>query len=160
MTTKPAHTLALTRGSLYILEACMQDPGPCTTPAKTVLWARVWDKIRKLNDRTLKVSWAPKGIDAEKPYYREEGETDVTFGKRKEEIEEAFKAWKDEPITLTLNDKYRDACREALKYVTTQRDKARTKMEITLHSADLLIAFGLTEEVDEEPALEAAEATA
>ncbi len=116
--------------------------------------------LGETNDRTLKVSWAPNGMDAEKPYYREDGESDVSFGKRKEEIEEAFKNWKDEPISLTLNDKYRDACREALKYVTTQKDKARTKLENTLHSADLIIALGLAEDVEEEPALEAAEASA
>ncbi len=146
------HELNLTRAALYALEACLQDPGPCTAPNKTVLWAKVWDKVRKANNRLVTVPWAEEGVDLEKPPLRLEGETDIAWETRRRVWNDAFEVWQDTPITLTLSDKYRDACREAMKFVTTQKDKARVKLENSLHAATLLIELGLAEDSEEEAA--------
>jgi hypothetical protein len=139
------HTIKLPNGSAYILEGCLQNPGPCTTPAKIVLWAKVWDKVRKQIDRRMKVSWSADPIDFETPIFRDENETELSFKKREAEFNDAFKVWGDKEMTLTLNDKARDAVREALKYVVQHKDdeRARTRVEASLSWAKLLIAFDI-----------------
>ncbi len=150
---KTKHTLHLTRAALYLLEGVLQDPGPADTMAKTVLWAKVWEKIRKSNDRRMQLSWAPEGgLDFEKPSLKTEGESDIAFARRKAEFDDAHKAWMEQPVDLVISDKYRDVCRDALKWVYDHRGdpKARTHVDNSTHTALLLTALKLTDPIADE----------
>lgn len=152
--SKTPHTLKLSRAALYILEGCLQEIGPCTTPAKIVLWSKVYGKVRRTNSRLITTEFTPQGHDFEKPMMRNEGEADLAFQKRSNAWNEAFSAWQKEPADpLHLSDKYRDCCRDAVKYVVdnSKDEKARVKIVLNEHSASLLVALGLAEaEADDE----------
>lgn len=140
------HTLNLTRGALYMLEGCLQDPGPCEKDYdKQTLWSRVWQRIRKSNDRMAATSWAPNGLDVEKPVLRGKDETDIEFNHRAAEWSTAMKTWEDIPISIAISDKYRDACRDAVKWVVEHQADGKTKFKISISPnwSLLLIELGL-----------------
>jgi hypothetical protein len=150
------HTITVPKGSAYILEGCMQNSGPCTTPNKILLWGRIWDKVRKAVDRGIAVPWQKELLDFETPVLRGDDESELAFKRREVAFNAAFDAWKEQPCTLVFTDKYRDAIREALKYVIAHKDdeRAQTRVATSLHWGKLLIAFGLAtdSDADDEPA--------
>lgn len=144
------HILNLTRGALYILEGALQDMGPCTTPEKITRWSKVWSKVRKTNDRTIRPAYAAYGIDFEKAVIPNTDETQASFQKRIAEHNEAFEAWGCEAVCITLNDKQRDVCREALKFVSTKAKEARKPFQMSENLGVLFIAFGFgSDDTDE-----------
>ncbi len=149
MTSAPAevkarHPLTLTRAALYLLEGCLQHPGPCTTNSKVVQWAKVWDKIRGANNRFIKVPWSQTGHDLEKPIFRNDGESDADFAKRSAIWNDCFKVWEDELVTLTMNDRMRDTCRETVEWIHAHRDDPKTGTKLAgKHAAGLLIGLGI-----------------
>lgn len=149
---KTKHTLSLTRAALYILEGVLQDPGPADTMAKTQLWAKVWSKVRKANDRNLILSWSLQGVDFEKTQLRGEGESELAWEHRRAEFESAHKQWADQPVMLSISDKHRDVCRDALKWIYEHRNepKTRTRLDNSPHVALLLTALGLVDPISDD----------
>ncbi len=144
---KAKHRISLTRAALYLLEGCLQNPGPQTTYPKILQWNKVWDKIRKANNRMLTVPWEPEGQDIEKQMLRRDGETDVEFIRRDIELKAAAKRWEDEIVTLSMNDRMRDTCRETVEWIHAHRDDAKVQQKLSgPHAASLLIGFGLCKE--------------
>ncbi len=155
---KAKHSITLTRAALYLLEGCLQLPGPASGKNnKIMLYAKVWDKIRSANDRLIKVSWAPEGHDFEKPILRNDGESDADFLRRDVEWKGATKAWEDDGVTLTMNDKIRDACREVVEWVNNHHDDQKVGVKMAgKHAASLLVGLGICKpENDEEYEMEA-----
>ncbi len=141
---KARHPITLTRAALYLLEGCLQHPGPCTTNPKVVQWAKVWDKVRKANDRMIKVPWEKLGHDFEKPIFRNEGESDADFAKRSALWNERVKEWEDEVITVTMNDKMRDTCRETVEWIHAHRDDPKNGVKFAgKHASSLLVGLGV-----------------
>ncbi len=153
---KASHHITLTRAALYILEGCLQQPGPATTNPKVVLFSKVWSKIRSANNRLIKVAWKPEGHDFEKTMFRDESESDIAFEKRKAQWSEATKAWEDEIVTLTMNDKMRDACREVVEWIHSHREDQKVPIKLAgQHAACLLVGLGICKaEVDADFELE------
>lgn len=148
---KAKHRITLTRAALYILEGSLQNPGPCTTPAKIVQWAKVWNKIRSANNRTVRPSWAPQGVDFEKSPIRNEGETDLAFVQRNIEWNDLMRKWEDEQVVLTMNDKIRDVCREAVEWIHAHREDAKVAIKLSgKHAASLLVNLGICKPEDDD----------
>jgi hypothetical protein len=150
--TAPEFSISITNGAAYILEACMQDSGPCTTPNKIMLWNKVGKRIREQINRDIIVDGVVS--DFEKPVIRGENESDLSFKKREIEFNESFKKWGDTPLTLTLREKFRDPIKEAVKFVIKNKDnpRARTRVDINDHWVSLISALDLgtdTEETEE-----------
>ena len=143
------HVLPLTRGALYILEGALQDMGPCTTPEKITRWSKVWNKVRKANDRTIKPAHAADGVDFEKPVIPNTDETQASFQKRVADHNEAFEVWGQQKIEIMLTDKQRDTCREALKFVSTKAKEARKPFQMSENLGVLFIALGFGSDSDD-----------
>jgi hypothetical protein len=151
--SKTPHTLHLTQGALYLLEGCLQEMGPCTTPAKVVLWSKVWAKVRRSNNRLIVLSCAPDGHDIEKAMVRGPKDTEIEWQHRVAEWNDKFPLWQKAPVDISLSDKHRDACREAVKWVfdNAKEGKARVQMAMNEHTALLMVQLGLAEpEADDE----------
>lgn len=151
---KPApHQLAVTRGAVYLLELALQDMGPCTTPAKTVAVGKLWEYVRSLNDRLIKVSWESKPVDFEKPVLPKAGETDLALQERLLEKQAAAEAWMAEPQILGLSDKRRDLAREIFKWVVEHQGQGQGKSTVRLGrttNLNLLIeALGIVTQDDD-----------
>ncbi len=144
---KPKHTLHLTRAALYILEGILQDPSPCDTKLKTQRWNKAWVKVRKSNDRVLKLSWGD--CDLEKPSLRKEGESDIAWTNRRAEWDVASKAWEDLPVTFVITDKTRDTCREAIDWAYEHKADGKSKVQLnnSTHTELLLVQLGLLDPV-------------
>jgi hypothetical protein len=118
---KQAHTLALTRGSLHLLAKIMAEgPPPGSGPQhnRTVLWNKIWDKLYKKCEPTLTMSWwpdEPLNIDQIPPPPLKMSNEE--WGLAAREWNKAFKAWEEAHVTIMLSDKYRDACRDAIKAI-------------------------------------------
>lgn len=138
------HRITLTRAALYLLEGIMQMHGPATTNPKVVQSTKAWDKIRSANNRMIKTSWAPEGHDFEKMIMRNEGESDFDFTKRDIEWKDAVKRWEDSVVTIAINDRTRDICREFVEWVQAHRDDQKVGIKLSgKHAASLLLGFGI-----------------
>ncbi len=148
---KAKHHITLTRAALYLLEGCLQLNGPqANSYPRIVQWNKVWDKVRKANNRKIATSWAPEGHDFEKPLFRREGETDLDFTKRDAEWKEAVRAWENTTVTVAMNDKMRDTCRETVEWIHSHRDDAKVGIKIIgPHAVSLLIGLGLCKPEDD-----------
>ncbi len=155
--TQTVHELKLSNMAAYILEGCMQHSGPCTTPNKVVLWNKVWGKVRAAIDRKIDIPGIPDGLDFEKPVFRDDNESELSFKKREAVFNDAFKAWGDKPCVVKLNDKARDAARDAVKFIIAHKDdqKGRIGVENNNHWACLLVALGLADDESEPEAPQA-----
>ncbi len=145
---KTPHTLKINRGALHILRQVMSDPGPCTAPNKIVLWATIWDKLDKLNDRHITLSWLPEPVEWDKPLIAAEGLSASEQARQQNEFNEALEAWNNAPISLSLSDKHRDAIREAFNWIFKHKDdgKAQVRLVVTKHVALVLTELKLADE--------------
>jgi hypothetical protein len=135
---KKTHTLKLTRGSHHLLAKVMADgppagSGPITT--RSLLWNRIWDRLYKKCEPTVIMSWwkpgpagsenPPEPLNIDKVPPRPEGLTDVQWGLAAYEWNKTYKAWEETPVEISLTDKWRDACREAVKAMMDPPKDAR-----------------------------------
>ena len=146
MPKKNAHTLAMRRATLYLLEGVLQNPGPCTTPDKIVKWAKAWEKTRKANNRTFAIG--TDVYDIEKNVIRREAETDLAWFARQQAYHDRKEKWDSEPVTIVVNDKLRDIYREAVKWLHDHRDDAKVGVKLGgEYAAELMTVLGLANEV-------------
>jgi hypothetical protein len=152
-TIKP-HTLHLTYGSLTLLEGCLNDPGPCDTPAKYVEWADTQKKLRSANNYTVATAWGPQRVD--KPVLMTEAEkqealnapakASIAFQRRMDEFQDVtVKAWQDTAVTIRISDRVRECLRAAVKFVLEHQtdQKSRIRVDINPYWAQAIAELGL-----------------
>lgn len=143
------HRIQLRRASLYLLEGVLQNPGPCTTPIKLARWAKAWEKVRRANNRVVQIE--NESYDIEKGVLRRERETDLQWAYRSRAYTDAKERWDREVVTLTINDKLRDVCREAVEWFHEHRDDPKVGARLGGEfAAELMIALGLTDAVPDD----------
>ncbi len=141
--TKPVtHTVTLSRGALLMLEGCFQIPTANTTKAKTVLWDKIWSRLRAANDRMIVVPWEDEPHDVEKAVNRPEGMGDREWNERVQQWQDLAKDWEAERVTITITDKIRDPIRETLDWLDGHRAETKGVTFVGKYPAELLVAFG------------------
>lgn len=145
---KSVRTISLTRGAAYILEGVLQEVGPCTTPNKVVKWSKLWQKLRRENDRKIAVPGVAAKVDFERTFFKDDGEAPEAFQRRVQAHNDAFDAWKDEPLTLTVTEKQYDTARAALKWVHEHQkdDRCTFKFKQSTHLGLVFEALGLDDD--------------
>ncbi len=136
--------LSLTRGAVYMLEACLQDTTGCTTPIKIVKWAKLWSYIRSLNKRDICIGGDDVYVDFEIPLVILDGETQENFSRRVSFRDLSFAKWQCEEIKIVFNDKKRDVARDAIKHaIENKKISMRGSLATNVnHTLVLLMAFG------------------
>lgn len=154
--TKAPHQLEMTRGAVYLLELCLQEMGPCKTPAKTVEVGALWDHIRSLNDRLVTYPWSTKPVDFEKPVLPLPDETQVAYQERVLAKDDIQAEWMAQPQVLALSDKRRDLARMVVKWVIENQGQGPGKSNVRLGRTKnlnvLILALGLAEAEEDEAA--------
>lgn len=139
--------LKLTREALYLLEACLRQGSGVTSAQQFLLWEKVQRKCRRVNDRTIPISWDAAGQDLEKPFMRHDGETDLAWARRSQEFKANHLTWKDEPVEIAFSNKHFNAAKEAVKYVLDNGYKEGSKCQVALpldtHTSQLLVELKL-----------------
>jgi len=128
--------VSLPRGSWYMLEAVCQNPAPWTTTVLTTRAARLWSKLHKANPATT------EEYKFEKRLFKSEGESDVAFAVRVEARDDAFEAWQQAPLFLTVNAKEKAVIEKGLAWALKNREK------VWPQNNDLILAILTTFDVD------------